>query len=239
MDGDQTPPAVANGTRTGNAYVNGAHRTHFSPSASTASLAVAPVPPVYRAPVVASPLLPSACRRVLVTGGSGFLGRHLLQTLIGLGHSVRCFDILPANHDARVIFFQGDISSEEDQELLEEACQDVDTVFHTASLTDPLATFDAIWRVNVLGTKNVLRAAKATGVRNLIYTSTTAVIFNGRSIEGACEADCPYPRSLPGSLFPMQSGGGADRDESKRRGECVWTDIVHGVAPSARDLRTA
>jgi sterol-4alpha-carboxylate 3-dehydrogenase (decarboxylating) len=139
--------------------------------------------------------MPSASRRVLVTGGSGFLGRHLLQTLIGLGHSVRCFDILPANHDSRVVFFQGDITSEEDQELLEEACQDVDTVFHTASLTDPLASFDAIWRVNVLGTENVLRAAMAAGVRNLIYTSTTAVIFNGRSIEGACEADCPYPRA--------------------------------------------
>jgi nucleoside-diphosphate-sugar epimerase len=133
---------------------------------------------------------------VLVTGGSGFVGRHLIQTLLGLGHEVRCFDIVPANHDPRVEFVQGDLTAEDDQPALAEACADVDTVFHTASLTDPQASFAAIWRVNVLGTQRVLRACLDAGVRNLIYTSTTAVIFNGRDIEGATEDECAYPRSF-------------------------------------------
>lgn len=132
---------------------------------------------------------------MLVTGGSGFLGRHLIQTLLGLGHAVRCFDIVPGVHDPKVTVYQGDITEPTDEALLIEACTEVDTVFHTASLTDPLADLAAIRRVNVHGTQQVLNACIATGVRNLIYTSTTSVIFAGRDIEGLTEEECPYPRS--------------------------------------------
>lgn len=162
-----------------------------SPSPSPASANEAPF---HTSPYLAhlSPHSPS--RRVLVTGGSGFLGRHLIQTLLGLGLEVRCFDIVAIGHDARVTVFQGDLTLEADEELLIEACAEVDTVFHTASLTDPSAEYDAIRRVNVDGSARVLKACLATGVRNLIYTSTTSVIFAGHDIEGLSEDECPYPR---------------------------------------------
>jgi nucleoside-diphosphate-sugar epimerase len=138
-------------------------------------------------------------RRILVTGGSGFLGRHLIQTLLGLGHELHCFDRVAnaasANFnadEARVRFFLGDLRI--DTALLAEACVDVDTVFHAASLTDPTASYADVWDVNVKGTAHVLDAAVAQGVRNVIYLSTTAVIFAGRDICGLSEDQCPYPR---------------------------------------------
>jgi nucleoside-diphosphate-sugar epimerase len=104
---------------------------------------------------------------------------------------INCFDLIQSFENDRVQFFLGDVTK--DVELLAAACEDVDTVFHTASLTDPLATYDAIWNVNVIGTRNVLEACSAAGVRNLIYISTTAVIFNGRDINNLSEEQCPYP----------------------------------------------
>ena len=70
----------------------------------------------------------------------------------------------------------------------------MDTVFHTATLTDPLASWEAMWAVIVGGTSRVIDASLACGVRNLVHTSTTAVIFNGRDIRGLSEEQCPYPR---------------------------------------------
>ncbi len=90
--------------------------------------------------------------------------------------------------------------------LLAEACAGADAVVHTAALHAPhvgLVPDSEFWRVNVEGTRAVLVAALAAGVRRVVFTSTTAL--DGHTIApGACtrvdEATVPQPRATHGGL---------------------------------------
>jgi 3beta-hydroxy-delta5-steroid dehydrogenase/steroid delta-isomerase len=110
----------------------------------------------------------------LVTGGNGYLGGHLVRRLAEIGCTVRAFDITPCTGTAALDSIVGDVRLYDD---LHSACQGVDTVFHTAALINLLARYRAaerrqVFDVNVLGTKNVLRACAATGVGRLVHTSS-------------------------------------------------------------------
>jgi UDP-glucose 4-epimerase len=114
-------------------------------------------------------------RRVLITGGSGFIGRHAVAELARAGAQVRVVD-LKAHPDPDVDIVVGDIA---DPEVLAEAfAGGIDSVVHLAAVTsvlrsveNPAATFDT----NVAGTHAVLEAARAGGVRSLVFASTNAV----------------------------------------------------------------
>jgi UDP-glucose 4-epimerase len=114
-------------------------------------------------------------RRVLVTGGSGFIGRHAVAGLAAAGASVRVADLKPYP-DPSVDIVVGDIG---DPEVLSEAFDGgFDSVVHLAAVTsvlrsieNPGGTFDT----NVAGTHAVLEAARASGVSSLVFASTNAV----------------------------------------------------------------
>lgn len=111
---------------------------------------------------------------VLVTGGSGFVGGNLAIALAGRGFRVRAFyrkgDDTRLLNDAPVERIEGDIC---DQNLLEEAASGCDAVFHTAgNVSFRKADRDVQYRVNVEGTRTVLRACRRAGVRRLVHTST-------------------------------------------------------------------
>jgi UDP-glucose 4-epimerase len=126
-------------------------------------------------------------KRVLVTGADGFIGSHLTETLIEAGADVRAFcfynsngslgwldrSSLPVRELADVRL--GDIR---DARFVEEACADVEIVFHLAALiaipysyTAPASFVDT----NITGTLNVLEAVRRQGCRRLIQTSTSEV----------------------------------------------------------------
>ena len=114
-------------------------------------------------------------RRVLVTGGSGFIGRHAVAGLARAGASVRVVDLKP-HPDPAVDVVLGDIT---DAEVLDAAfAGGIDSVVHLAAVTsvlrsveNPGGTFDT----NVAGTHAVLEAARAAGVSSLAFASTNAV----------------------------------------------------------------
>jgi UDP-glucose 4-epimerase len=114
-------------------------------------------------------------RRVLVTGGSGFIGRHAVAGLSGAGALVRVVDLKP-HPDPSVDVVVGDIG---DPEVLDAAFDGgVDSVVHLAAVTsvlrsveNPGGTFDT----NVTGTHLLLEAARAGGVSSLVFASTNAV----------------------------------------------------------------
>jgi UDP-glucose 4-epimerase len=117
--------------------------------------------------------------RVLVTGGAGFIGSHLVRRLIVVGHAVRVADNLSTGHlrnrDPEAEFLELDIGQ---PGAVEVACRGVDAVFHTAAIPsvarswkDPLATL----AVNAVGTANVMDAAVRAGVKVLIYSSSSSV----------------------------------------------------------------
>ena len=119
---------------------------------------------------------------LLVTGGAGFIGSHLVERLAREGHEVRALDNLATGKRenltgiaGRVTLIEGDIR---DAAAVKEAVRGVEVVFHEAalgsvprSLNDP-ATTNA---VNVTGTLNVLIAAKDAGVRRVVYASSSSV----------------------------------------------------------------
>ena len=108
---------------------------------------------------------------VLVTGGAGFIGSHLVEALLGKGHRVRVLDDLSSGHEAnlrpfgrKVSFLRGDCA---DESAARKACRGIDAVYHlgampsvTRSVQDPLASH----RANATATLTMLVAARDAGV---------------------------------------------------------------------------
>uniref|UniRef100_W5NC98 NAD(P) dependent steroid dehydrogenase-like n=1 Tax=Lepisosteus oculatus TaxID=7918 RepID=W5NC98_LEPOC len=129
-------------------------------------------------------------KRCTVIGGSGFLGRHLVEKLLERGYIVSVFDILQGFELPGVTFHVGDLC---DRQALLPALQGASVVFHCASpspASDDRALFH---RVNVEGTRTVLQACREAGVQRLVLTSSASVVFEGTDIKNASE-DLPYAR---------------------------------------------
>jgi dihydroflavonol-4-reductase len=112
----------------------------------------------------------------LVTGGSGFIGRHLVSALLARGDTLRIFDeIPPREFVADVEFRQGSIL---DRPSLLSALDGMDRVFHLAGIahlwTPNLSDFD---RVNRLGTETLLSAAAESGIGRIVHCSTEAILM--------------------------------------------------------------
>jgi len=122
--------------------------------------------------------------KVLVTGGAGFIGSHIVDRLLGDGYDVTVLDDLSsgsldniARHKGKKAFrlVKGDIR---DAKIVRKALEGVDAVFHeaafvsvTLSVKDPVLAND----VNVAGTLNVLKASVDLGVKRFVFASSAAV----------------------------------------------------------------
>ena len=135
--------------------------------------------------------------RVLVTGGSGFVGANLVTTLLDRGYWVRSFDRAPsplAQHPQLEVL-EGDIT---DTAVCARAVDGIDTIFHTAAIIDLMggaSVTDAYrqrsFAVNVGGTENLVHAGQAAGVKRFVYTSSNSVVMGGQNIPGGDET-LPY-----------------------------------------------
>jgi UDP-glucose 4-epimerase len=136
--------------------------------------------------------------RVLVTGGAGFLGSHLVDALVAAGEEVIVLDNLhrgsPANIDAHlrtgaVTFNEGDIR---DYAAIQEAVAGAEVVYHLAAQSNVIGATkdtDYSFTTNVAGTYNVLKAAASANVRRLVFSSSREVYGEPDSI--------PVPESAP------------------------------------------
>src|SRR5262245_52381814 len=116
--------------------------------------------------------------RAFVTGATGFIGGNLVRALLVDGHQVRA--LVRAASDLRnvaglpVEMVSGDL---DDPRTLTEQVAGCDVVFHVAAHYSLWAKDrDAIYRANVVGTKNLLAAAQVTRVKRFIHTSSVAAI---------------------------------------------------------------
>nr|MDO8044214.1 NAD-dependent epimerase/dehydratase family protein [Candidatus Baldrarchaeota archaeon] len=126
---------------------------------------------------------------VLVTGGSGFIGSHLVDKLHEKDYDVRVFDLVKPHRDD-VEWFKGDLTNKDD---VFKAFRDVEYVFHLGAIADvnvALSKPELCVHVNEIGTLNVLQAATAFEVERVLLASTTWVY--GR-IEGVVTEETPLP----------------------------------------------
>jgi UDP-glucose 4-epimerase len=114
-------------------------------------------------------------RRILVTGGSGFIGRHVVSELTAAGARIRVVDLQP-HPDPDVEIVVGDLA---DPVVLEASLQGgIDGVVHLAAVTSVLRSLehpDLTYRTNVAATHGLLEGARAAGASALVFASTNAV----------------------------------------------------------------
>ncbi len=139
--------------------------------------------------------------KILVTGGAGFIGSHVVDTVFAAGHSVRVFD--RAHNPWRkplegVHYYLGDFS---DRVQLAEALQGVDVVVHLISTTVPsTSNYDPIGDIssNLVNTVQLLQLMGAMGVSRIVYFSSGGTVYG-------IPQQVPIPEDAP--LNPICSYG--------------------------------
>lgn len=138
---------------------------------------------------------------ILVTGGAGFIGSHLVGRLIDEGYSVRVVDNLSTGFRSnltdvmdRIDFREADIR---DARICSEVVSEIDVVFHVAalpsvsrSMANPMETHS----VNATGTLNLLEAARNAGVRRFVYSGSSSAYGDTPDLPKVETAE-PLPRS--------------------------------------------
>ena len=127
--------------------------------------------------------------KYLVTGGAGFIGSHIVESLIRNGSKVRVLDNLSTgnyenlkNVSAEIEFVEGDIR---DSSQCVNAAKDCDGIFHEAAL---VSVVDSIERprenhdINITGTMNVLEAARIQGCKRIVFASSAAIYGNNPAL---------------------------------------------------------
>jgi UDP-glucose 4-epimerase len=141
--------------------------------------------------------------KYLVTGGAGFIGSHIVDTLSECGHDVIILDnffssrrenIAHLNGNKKISFIYGSIT---DPATLKTACESVDGIFHEAAITSVARSVDnpvATNEVNISGTLNILVAARDAGVKKVLFASSAAVYGDSPALPKE-ESMCPSPQS--------------------------------------------
>jgi len=139
--------------------------------------------------------------RVLVTGGSGFIGAWIIRRLLAMRAAVRVLDVKPS-HAAildivgptatAIEWRRGDVSALAD---VNDAAADCDVALHLAAILTPACKADPTRgaEINLIGTLNVFEAARRHGMRSVIYMSSAGVF-------GPSDGLVPFPTTLYGAL---------------------------------------
>ncbi len=140
-------------------------------------------------------------RTFLVTGGAGFIGSHIAETLAKRGDRVRILDNLSTGHLSnldefrdRIEFVEGDLR---DEKIVAGAVDGVDCIFHQAALASVPRSVEAPLDTNahcVTGTLTLLDAARKAGVRRLVYAGSSSA-YGDQPTSSKRETDLPSPIS--------------------------------------------
>jgi nucleoside-diphosphate-sugar epimerase len=173
---------------------------------------------VTRAPLATRP-------RILVTGGSGFLGGRLVETLSEKDVAVRATTRLMsrARQIPQVEWAQCDLAREDQ---LRSALCDVETVFHCAALCGAPGSLRDYEEANVAGTLRLLRLATEAGVRNFIYVSSMSVYAPPGDPEAVLDESAPLDERAQERGSYTRTKLAADRAVLEYAGQHRWPRIV-------------
>jgi nucleoside-diphosphate-sugar epimerase len=147
-------------------------------------------------------------RLSLVTGGTGFIGRYLVEALFAQGDRVRVLGrraVVQWRSNPHIDHVRADIA---EAGVLERVLEGVDRVFHLAAATGGSA--DDYWKVTVRASERLLEALARTSGRRLIFVSSLSVYDGGKMVDGTVvDEKCPiesYPQ-LRGGLRAGEGQG--------------------------------
>ncbi|CAE7395522.1 3BETAHSD/D1 [Symbiodinium pilosum] len=171
-------------------------------------------------------------KRCVVTGGLGFVGQRLVETLVERGaEQVVSFDIVPpaANvwqHKA-IKYVTADLC---DYDAVLKAVEGADCVWHNAAAVGPFLPKHFYKNVNVIGTRNVLEACKQQGVRKLVFSATPSSRFTCTDdVDGKTEAEMP---DIPQECYVAEYSATKAEGELLLRKACKEDEILFvAVAP--------
>jgi nucleoside-diphosphate-sugar epimerase len=131
-------------------------------------------------------------RRVVVTGGGGFVGSAIVRRLLTMGDRVTVVgrSRYPELAALGVTCLQGDIA---DQDFMDLACKNTDLLFHVAAKAGIWGRWQDYVRTNVHGTVACIKSCQKNNVPAFVYTSTPSVVFDRHDLEGADERT-PYAK---------------------------------------------
>ncbi|MGJ8686181.1 MAG: NAD-dependent epimerase/dehydratase family protein [Spongiibacteraceae bacterium] len=128
-------------------------------------------------------------RKIVVTGGCGFIGSNLVNGFADAGHDVTVIDFAGQAFRDDVRFLNVDIC---DKDALISACEGVDSIVHNASVVHTKQNQEAaVWAINHGGTLNIIEACKIHKIPRLVYISSASAVYEGNDIENGDET-LPY-----------------------------------------------
>ena len=186
-----------------------------------------------------------------VTGGSGFIGGRLIERLVGDGVAVQALarsDRSAAAVEARGAEpVRGELA---DVDALTAGARDCDTVYHLAANVEMWAPWDDFVRDNVVGTQNVLDAAKAAGVTRFVHCGTEAALIAGEPLRNVDEtaplrpdSPAPYAATKARAEQAVREANSDDLETVVIRPRFVWgagdTTLLPNMAQMAKTGRFA
>lgn len=142
-------------------------------------------------------------KKILITGGAGFLGTHLVEYLLRKGsHEIVIFDKLEhhkiENFGKNVVYFKGNILSKNDISEVFKMHGPFLTVYHLASaMPNKVVSDDVLWKTNVFGTSNMVSESVKNKVKSFIFTSSNVAYGIPQTL--------PVTEETP--LFPLEMYG--------------------------------
>jgi dihydroflavonol-4-reductase len=156
--------------------------------------------------------------RVLITGGTGFLGSHLCRRMLADGHDVRLLVRSRSHRQDDVSTVLGDVTA---PETLEAAIKDREWVVHAAAdLNYWRENPERQMKVNVEGTRNIARACREGGVQRMLHVSSVAAVGIPASSQPPASESFPFNLENSGLVYHL----------SKRRAEeSVLAEVERGL----------
>lgn len=171
-------------------------------------------------------------KRCVVTGGLGFVGQRLVETLAERGaEKVISFDIVPPPENAckhkAIEYVTADLR---DLNAVVKAFEGADCVWHNAAAVGPFLPKHFYREVNVVGTRNVIEACKRQGVRKVVFSATPSSRFScTEDADGVTESDMP---DIPQNQYVAEYSATKAEAECLLREACQKGDLLFlAVAP--------
>ena len=132
--------------------------------------------------------------KILVSGGTGFVGQAVTKQLLSLGHEVHTIGRNPASNDNEIKKQAHHILDLTKDDLPKSILKDTEVFFHIAAKAGIWGPYSEFFNANVIATRKILKVCKDYGVPKLIYTSTPSVVFSEKPIKNGTES-LPYGKN--------------------------------------------